>query len=268
LSKNATHPPLSRPTGEPYERFMGRWSRQLAPRFIAWLAQRHGQRWLDVGCGTGAMCIAIADHAAPKHLIGVDPSEPLLACARETLAHRAELHVADAESLPLTDGTIDVTVSLLLLDALPHPMAAMREMQRVTRSGGMLAAAVWDYALRMRALRIFWDAAISIDPGAERFDEARRHPLCQSDALGALFERAGLQAVRTGSIEIETRFASFDDYWLPFVDGQGAAPTYVAGLSEPHRQRLRRALRSRVPIGPGGAISLAARAWVVRGMVA
>jgi SAM-dependent methyltransferase len=213
------------------------------------------------------MCLAIADHAAPKHLVGVDPSEPLLACAREALAQRADLHIADAEALPLADGAVDVTVSLLVLDALPNPMAAMREMLRVTRSGGALGAAVWDYALRMRALRIFWDAAISIDPGAERFDEARRHPLCQSDALGALFERAGLQAVRTGSIEIETRFASFDDYWLPLLDGQGAAPTYVAGLNEAQRQRLRRALRSRVPIGPGGAISLAARAWVVRGLV-
>lgn len=264
----APPPAASRPQCQPYERFIGRWSRLLAPRFIAWLAPRHGQRWLDVGCGAGAMCQAIADHAAPKQLVGVDVADEMLDAARSALEHRAVFHRARAEALPLADDTVDFSVSLLALNALTDPMAALREMQRVTQAGGTVAAAVWDYALRMRALRIFWDAAITVDSAAERHDEATRHPMCQPEALAAMFERAGLQGVRSGAIEIETRFAGFDDYWLPFVNGQGTAPAYVASLAEAQRQRLRRALRSRVPIGPGGAISLAARAWVVRGTVA
>ncbi|MFO1219946.1 MAG: class I SAM-dependent methyltransferase [Burkholderiaceae bacterium] len=254
--------------GEPYERFMGRWSRLLATRFLAWLAQRHGLRWLDVGCGTGALCMAIADRASPRQLFGVEPSAGFVEHAHAALGQRATLIRANAESLPLPDAAVDITVSSLVLNVLPDAPAALREMRRVTHSGGIVAAAVWDYALRMRALRLFWDAAISIDAAAERLDEGMRYPICQSEALAALFARAGLQQVRAGAVEIETRFSSFDDYWQPFLGGQGPAPSYVAGLDDARRQRLRRALRSRVPVGPGGAISLAARAWVVRGVVA
>jgi trans-aconitate methyltransferase len=264
-----TAPPPTAPLqpGDPYERYMGRWSRPLALRLLAWLAQRHGQRWLDVGCGTGALCTAILDHAAPARVMGIDPSDEMLAAARASLGTRAELHRASAESIPLGDDAVDVTVSSLVLQALPDAPRALLEMTRVTRGGGIVAAAVWDYALRARFIRLFWDAAASADSRAAALDEAARHPLCQPEPLTALFAGAGLQGVRTGSIEIETRFANFDDCWQALLHGQGAAPDYMAGLDEPARQRLRKALRSRMPVGPGGATSLAARAWVVRGTV-
>lgn len=265
-----TAPPTSAPwqPGDPYERYMGRWSRPLALRFLAWLAQRHGQRWLDVGCGTGAMCTAIVDHAAPTLVIGIDPSDEMLAAASASLGTRATLHKAAAESIPLGDDAVDVTVSSLVLQILPDASRALQEMSRVTRSGGLVAAAVWDYALRARFIRLFWDAAAGVDPRAAKLDEAVRYPLCQPEALVTLFQGAGLQGVRTGAIEIETRFANFEDCWQALLHGQGAAPEYTAGLDEPTRQRLRKALRTRMPVGPGGATSLAARAWVVRGTVA
>ena len=264
----APPPPAPQQPGDPYERYMGRWSRPLALRFLAWLAQRHGQRWLDVGCGTGALSTAILDHAAPTLVVGVDRSGEMLEAAKASLGTHAVLHQASAEHLPLGDAAVDVTVSSLVLQALPDAPRALQEMVRVTRSGGIVAAAVWDYALRARFIRLFWDAATSADPRAAALDEAARHPLCQPEALTRLFEGAGLQGVRTGSIEIETRFATFDDCWQALLHGQGAAPDYMASLDEPARQRLRKALRSRMPVGPGGATSLAARAWVVRGTVA
>lgn len=254
--------------GDPYERFMGRWSRQLALRFLAWLAQRPGLRWLDVGCGTGALCAAIADHAAPRQVFGVEPSEGFLDRARAALGHRATLHQASADALPLGDDAVDITVSSLVLNFLPDAPAALREMQRVTHSGGTVAAAVWDYALRMRMLRLFWDAAISVDPGAERFDEGVRFPLCNPESLCALFEREGLQQVRSGALEIETRFANFDDYWQPFLGGQGPAPAYAMSLDESARARLRERIRERIPTAANGAISLTARAWAARAGVA
>lgn len=265
-----TAPPPTAPLqpGDPYERYMGRWSRPLALRFLAWLAQRHGQRWLDVGCGTGALSAAIIDHAAPTLVIGVEPSTEMLAAATASLGARAALHQGSAGRLPLGDDTVDITVSSLVLQLLPDAPRALHEMSRVTRSGGIVAAAVWDYALRARFIRLFWDAAASADPRAAALDEAVQHPLCDTEKLAALFEGAGLQAVRTGAIEIETRFANFDDCWQALLHGEGAAPQYVAGLDEASRQRLRKALRSRMPVGPGGATSLAARAWVVRGTVA
>lgn len=260
-------PPANPQPGDPYERYMGRWSRPLALRLLAWLAQRHGQRWLDVGCGTGAVCTAIIDHAAPTLVVGLDPSDEMLAAAAASLGPRAVLHRAAAEAMPLGDDAVDVAVSSLVLQALPDARQALNEMSRVTRSGGTVAAAVWDCALRARFIRLFWDAATSADPRAAAHDEALLHPLCQPEVLAALFEGAGLQGVRTGAIEIETRFANFDDCWQSLLQGQGAAPAYVAGLDETARQRLRKALRARMPVGPGGATTLAARAWVVRGTV-
>ncbi|MFO1364751.1 MAG: methyltransferase domain-containing protein [Burkholderiales bacterium] len=254
--------------GNPYEQYVGRWSRQLAPMFLAWLDIPSGHRWLDVGCGTGALCASIVDRCAPALVAGVEPSEGFLKTAKENLADRAALHQGTATAIPLADASVDVVVSGLVLNFVPDQNAALREMARVTRKGGTIAAYVWDYAGKMELMRHFWDAAVELDPDATRLDEGVRFPQCCPDALEKLFAGAGLEDVDVKPIEIPTPFASFDDYWRPFLGGQGPAPAYAMSLDETARARLRDRIRQRLPTATDGSISLVARAWAARASVA
>lgn len=254
--------------GDPYERYMGRWSRRLAPKFLAWLKVAPDLRWLDVGCGTGALSSAILAACSPASVVGIDPSEGFLERARQQLGDRVVLHQAAAGSIPLDDDRIDASVSALVLNFVPEAAAALREMTRVTVVGGTVAACVWDYAGRMDLIRLFWDTATALDPGARALDEGARFALCHPDALSDLFKGAGLQDVEGSSIEIATPFVDFDDYWSPFLGGQGPAPAYAMALDEVARTRLRDGLRARIEARPGGGAGLAARAWAVRGTVA
>jgi SAM-dependent methyltransferase len=251
--------------GNPYERYIGRWSRQVAPRFLDWLGAAPGQRWLDVGCGTGALSAAILDRCAPASVVGVEPSEGFRASASRRLGERARVLAGDGAHLPLDDGACDVVVSGLVLNFVPDVHAALREMARVGTPGATVAAYVWDYADRMEVIARFWDTAVSLDPAAAALHEATRFPLCTPAALAAAFEGAGLRDVQTGSVEVTAAFADFDDYWQPFLGGQGPAPAYVAQLSDAGRAALRSRLQRSLPAGPDGRLSLAARAWAVRG---
>jgi len=252
--------------GSPYERYVGRWSRKVAPEFLAWLGIPPRQRWLDVGCGTGALSAAIAERSAPASLDGVEPSEGFLKSAKENLGSRAALHQGNAASIPLQDASVDVVVSGLVLNFVPDPRAALAEMSRVARGGGTIAAYVWDYAGKMQLMRFFWDAAVELDAGAAKMDEGLRFPLCRAEALSALFAGAGLRSVETAAIDVPTPFADFDDYWQPFLGGQGPAPAYAMSLDEAARTRLREAIRARLPARADGSIALIARAWAVRGV--
>lgn len=254
--------------GDPYERYVGRWSRRVAPRFLSWLSIPAGRRWLDVGCGTGALCAAIVDQCSPASVVGVEPSEGFLATAREHLGGRAVLQRGSATEIPLDDASVDVVVSGLMLNFVPDPRAALAEMARVTAGGGTIGAYVWDYAGRMELMRFFWDAAVELAPGAAALDEGNRFPLCRPEALGALLAGAGLDGVEVVPIDVPTPFASFEDYWQPFLGGQGPAPAYAMALDEMARARLRDRLRARLPVGADGSISLTARAWAARGTVA
>jgi SAM-dependent methyltransferase len=252
--------------GEAYDNYVGRWSRLVAAEFLAWLSLPQGLRWLDVGSGTGALSEAILELASPASVHGVEPSEGFLETARQNLAGRAVLHLGSADDIPLGDATVDVVVSGLVLNFVPDPAAALAEARRVTTSDGTVAAYVWDYAGRMDLMRHFWSAAAELDPEAARLDEAR-FPLCRPDALSALFTGASLEGVDVTAIDIRTPFASFDDYWRPFLGGQGPAPAYAMSLDEPARSRLRDLLRDRLPVSADGSIDLIARAWAVRATV-
>ena len=255
-------------SGSPYERYVGRWSREVAPRFLAWLSIPPGRRWLDVGCGTGALCAAILDRCSPSSVVGVEPSEGFLKTAADNLAGRAALHQGSATAIPLGDASVDVVVSGLVLNFVPDQRAALAEMARVTGKGGTIAAYVWDYAGKMELMRYFWDAATELDPNAAKLDEGVRFPICRPEALKELFAGAGLNAVDTTSIDIPTPFANFDDYWQPFLGGQGPAPAYAMSLDETARARLRDRIQGRLPAAANGTISLIARAWAVRANVA
>jgi SAM-dependent methyltransferase len=250
--------------GELYEPYVGRWSRVVAQEFLAWLGVPSGARWLDVGCGTGALSAAVAAHCAPAALAGVEPSGGFRQTAARNLRGAATLHAGNAAAIPVGDGSFDAVVSGLVLNFVPDPQAALAEMARVARPGGTIAAYVWDYAGGMALIREFWDAAATLDARAATLHEGVRFPLCQPQALGELFSRAGLQGVATTALEVATPFESFDDYWQPFLGGQGPAPAYAMSLDEAARERLRERLRQRLPARPGGSIALTARAWAVQ----
>jgi SAM-dependent methyltransferase len=255
-------------SGDAYERYMGRWSRQLASHFLHWLDVPPARRWLDVGCGTGALSAAIFASCVPDAVTGVDPSEGFLATAKLLLPAPVVLHRAAADALPLRDDTVDVAVSALVLNFVPDALAALREMVRVTVGGGRVAACVWDYAQKMDLIRIYWDTAAELGLLAPGQDQGERFALCHPDALAAAFAGAGLQRIEVSGIEMPMRFADFDDYWQPFLGGQGPAPAHAVSLDEPARQRLRDLIRERLPMQADGTIALAARAWAARGFVA
>jgi SAM-dependent methyltransferase len=253
--------------GDPYEQYAGRWSRRVAPLFLSWLGIPPGRKWLDVGCGTGALCAAIVDHCSPYSVTGVEPSEGFIKTAKENLAP-SSASPRQCDSNPLDDASVDVVVSGLVLNFIPDQRAALAEMARVTGNGGKIGAYVWDYAGKMELMRLFWDAAVELNPEAAKMDEGIRFPLCRPKALVELFESAGLNGVEVMAIDIPTPFASFEDYWRPFLGGQGPAPAYAMSLNEAARARLRDRIRERILAEADGSIALTARAWATRATVA
>jgi SAM-dependent methyltransferase len=262
----------SRPTdnwaaGEAYEPYVGRWSRLVAEEFLQWLAVPPGGLWLDVGCGTGALVRAILDAAAPQAVKGIDAAQSYIEFAREQIRDsRASFQLGDAQSLPVETDSSDAVVSGLLLNFIPDTGRAVAEMARAAKPGGLVAAYVWDYAGRMQFMRHFWNAAAALDPKAADLDEGRRFPLCVPGPLADLFQSAGLTGVEIRPIDIWTTFKDFDDYWSPFLGGQGPAPTYVMTINEEDRTRLRELIRAGLPFALDGSIPLMARAWAVRGV--
>jgi SAM-dependent methyltransferase len=253
-------------TGDAYEAYMGRWSRRVARAFVDWLQPAGAGNWLEVGCGTGALTSTICECCEPASVIACDPSAPFIEHAREHLPDpRVSYVVAAAEALPRRTGGFDQAVSGLVLNFVPDPEAAVTAIRERLRPRGMAAAYVWDYAEGMEFLRVFWDEAAALDPRAAALDEAKRFPLCQPSALASVFRAARLENVDTQALEIPTEFASFDDYWAPFLRGTGPAPGYVASLDPPGRESLRAQLERRLH-APNGAIRLRARAWAVRGV--
>lgn len=255
-------------SGDAYEPYVGRWSRLVAREFVDWLGVPADRRWLDVGCGTGALSSVILERAAPSHLVGVDPSDGFIDHARRILNDtRAEFQVGDAQSLPVESVTFDAVVAGLVINFLPDMPKAVAEMARVARTRGSVAAYVWDYAGEMQMMRWFWNAAVALDPDALDKDEGRRFPVCQPEPLAALLKDAGLANIEVRAIDVPTQFRNFDDYWTPFLGGQAPAPGYCMSLSDGHRAALRERIRSSLPVRNDGSIHLIARAWSVRGIV-
>lgn len=252
--------------GNLYEPYVGRWSRLVASEFLSWLGVPQGRKWLDVGCGTGALTQCILRHAAPAGVHGIDASAGFIEHASaHTADARASFEVGDAQALPAAPASFDAAVSGLVLNFVPKPEQAVAGMRRAVKPGGSVAAYVWDYAGKMELMRHFWDAAVALDARARTLDEGPRFPLCQPQPLAALFNGAGLSTVEVKAIDVPTRFKDFDDYWTPFLGGQGPAPTYCMSLDEEKRGALRERLRAKLPFRPDGSIDLVARAWAVRG---
>lgn len=253
--------------GDSYDLYMGRWSRQIAPRFIEWLEPEDGLDWLEVGCGTGALSARILSDTNPKSLISLDPSQGFLEKARSTITDpRVDFRIGGGETLAVQSGTRDIVVSGLVLNFIPDRERALLEMQRVARAKAAIAFYVWDYpGGGVEFMHAFWNAATALDPYARALTEDQRFPFCTQDGLADLASRAGLLDVETTKIEAATRFHDFEDLWHPFTLGAGPAPGYCANLEASEREKLREKLKESLPTAEDGSIQLRVRAWAICG---
>jgi ubiquinone/menaquinone biosynthesis C-methylase UbiE len=255
-------------SGGPYEQYAGRWSRRVAQKFLEWLNIAPGQIWADVGCGTGALVDCTLANCMPRSVLAVDRSEGFVAEAQNRIGdRRVRFEIGDATSLPWPSASSDVTVSGLVLNFVSNAGQMTREMARVTRPGGVVAAYVWDYVDGMEMMRHFWDVAAQVSPNDSKLDQAERFPLCQPEPLQTLFRAAGLGSISVRAISVPTVFRDFDDYWKPFLGKQGAAPTYLASLNQESTQRIRDTLRARLVTAADGSIAMSAKAWAIQGIV-
>ncbi|HEX5606020.1 MAG TPA: methyltransferase domain-containing protein [Candidatus Binatia bacterium] len=251
-----------------YERFMGRWSRRLAPEFIAFAGIKNGDRVLDVGTGTGSLASALERTMPFSEIVGIDPSEGFISYAKKNAkSNRTHFEIGDAQALRFQDGSFDKTMALLVMNFIPNHDRAIGEMRRVTRPQGGVSACVWDYDEGMQMLRFFWDEAVALNPAIEPKDE-RHMKLSHQGELGELWKKAGLVSIQEKPLSIDQAYDSFDDYWGSFLKGAGPGGAYVVSLPDKSRQELATRLRKRL-LGnrENGPFVLKARAWCVRGEV-
>lgn len=254
--------------GESYDLLMGRWSRLLAPLFVEFAGVKDGDHVLEVGCGTGSLTRALLEAGQKVRVTGIDGSADYIEINRAAnRVARARLEQGDAQALSFQDDSFDGAVSLLVMNFIPDRVRAVTEMERVTRAGGYVAAAVWDYGDGMLMLRNLWDEAAAIDAAAVTRHEGNM-PLCREGELAALWRECGLGSVTDTGLTIQMDFSSFDDYWAPFLNGPGPSGSYVSGLDATTRTLLRDRLCMKLTAGSDKTpFSLSARAWAVRGKV-
>lgn len=254
-------------SAENYDRYMGRWSRKVAPLFLGWLDEPGGEEWLDVGCGTGALSAAIVRDRDPRSLLGIDFAPAFVTLAERNVPDpRARFMAGDAQELPVDDNGFDAVVSGLMLNFVPDRTRALNEMSRVARPGSRVAFYVWDYPGRgVGFQRAFWEVACELDPAALELNQETRYAFCTEEGLTRLARAGGWQDVEAEHLEAETVFEDFDDYWTPFTLGTGPAPKYCADLDVASRERLRAALLERLPFEADGSLRFLANAWAVRG---
>jgi SAM-dependent methyltransferase len=254
-----------------YQRYMGRWSARLAPLLVRFAEVADGQRIVDVGCGTGSLAHALLEVGPAVRVAGVDPTRDFVEHARRCVSRdRALFEVSGAESLPFADGAFDAALALLVLQALDDPPRAIREMARVTRRGGCVATALWDFTDGMPMISLLWQAAEAVAPRttARRMAE-HPPPRFSLGSLAQLWAGAGLVQVRTARLPLGQDFASFDDFWLPFLSGSTPICEFAATLYREAGERLTLALRERIPdMRADGSFSLQAWALAVAGHVA
>lgn len=265
---NVFHMTYSNPAA--YQRFMGRWSLRLAPLFFEFAGVEDGQNVLDVGCGTGCLSSALLSAGPAITVVGVDPVPDYVSFTREAVAdHRANFQTSTAEVLPFSDATFDAALALLVLQETADPQSAIREMARVTRRSGRVAACQWDFHNGLPMQAIFWDAAETLAPT----DVARRRSGDNAikraglSELAKLWAQAGLREVRTARLELVMRFTSFDDYWQPFLAGATPTSAFAANLNRETDGQLEHTVRSLIPdMQPDGSFVLPASAIAVAGV--
>jgi ubiquinone/menaquinone biosynthesis C-methylase UbiE len=242
-----------------YDRFMGRYSVPLAPKLADFADVLPGQRVLDVGCGPGALTAVLTERLGAESVTAVDPSEPFVAAARERHPGVA-VERAAAEQLPFGDEEFDAALAELVVHFMADPVAGLREMARVTRGRGVVAACVWDHAGGNGPLSTFWHAARQVDPDVH---DGSRLAGARQGHLAELFAEAGLDEVVESSLAVEVEHPTFEEWWEPFLLGVGPAGTFATGLDAERAGRLRELCREMLPSPP---FVVTARAWAARGL--
>jgi ubiquinone/menaquinone biosynthesis C-methylase UbiE len=252
---------------EGYESQLGPWSSALAPRFIDFAGVQDGDHVLDVGSGTGSLALALVASKFCSEVVGIDPSAPYVEFARRrTSDPRARFEVGDAKNLPYADHYFDKTLTQLVLNQIRDASDAVVEMRRVTKQGGTVAACVWTSGKENERNHIFWEAAMAVDPAAAQRRETEGG-YGRKGGLSALWAQCGLKEIKQADLVVSVEFASIDEFWLPHLEGQGHAGSYVKNLSPEQRDALRERLRQDI-LGtrPDGRFSLRAQAVAVRGI--
>jgi ubiquinone/menaquinone biosynthesis C-methylase UbiE len=250
---------------EAYDRFVGRYSSQLAAALIEFAGVEPGMRALDVGCGPGALTGALAGRLGAANVTAADPSEPFVEACRSRIPG-VEVVVAGAEALPFADGAFDAALSQLVVNFMSDGEAGVREMVRVTRTGGIVASCVWDYAGEMTLVRSFWDAAREVDPERAAAEDEAVMRWCREGELAELWRAVGLTEVRFGALTVSAAYADFEELWSPLPTGVGPAGAFTKSLDEERRAALHDAHRRRLGVGDE-PFELTARAWAVVGGV-
>jgi SAM-dependent methyltransferase len=245
-------------SADAYDRFMGRYSLPLGPRFADFAGIATGQRALDVGCGPGALTSELVRRLRQDFVSAVDPSESFVAAARERQPG-VDVRLASAESLPFGEQTFDAALAQLVVHFMTDPVAGLAEMARVTRVGGVVAACVWDHAGDQGPLSLFWRAVRRLDPEVEGESLLAGTGAGQ---LAQLFDAAGLCEIEEAELSVTVEHLRFEDWWQPLTLGVGPAGAYTAGLDADRRAQLREICRESLPTEP---FVLPARAWAVRG---
>jgi SAM-dependent methyltransferase len=244
-----------------YDRFMGRYSTPLAPVFADFAGIARGQRVLDVGCGPGALTGELVRRLEAASVSAVDPSESFVDAIRQRQP-AVDARRAPAEDLPFEDAAFDAALAQLVVHFMTDPVAGLREMARVTRPGGVVAACVWDHAGGAGPLSTFWEAVHELDATAT--DESARAG-AREGHLMELFGEAELREIEDDSLEIHVEHPSFDAWWEPYTMGVGPAGAYVAGLDDDTREQLRERCLAALPPAP---FVQTARAFAARGIAA
>ena len=256
---------FSRPQG--YERYLGPWSAALARRFIDFARVNDSGRVLDVGAGTGSLAAALATTRPRADVVGIDPSVPYIQFAATRIKNsRVRFQVGDAMNLPYRNASFDKTLAQLVLSSIPDPHRAVLEMRRVTKAEGTLAACIWASGRDNERDWVFWESAMAVDPAAAKEREtAGRYG--RKGRLSALWTECGLKEVEESALVVSVQFGSFEDFWLPHLEGQGHAGSYVRRLPPDRQQALRERLRcDLLGTRPDGPFSLRAQAVAVRGL--
>jgi trans-aconitate methyltransferase len=249
-----------------YDLYVGRWSQLISQDFIDWLNPKSNLKWLEIGCGTGALTKVIVDKCSPAYLLAVDKSDSYLTKAKESIdSKNVDFSNVDLSSYPLKEEFDQVT-SGLVLNFIPQIHELLLHLMKNLRSGGQLSAFVWDYGGHYQPMRHFWDAAKEVSPGAEKYDAGVKFDICTKEKLIQLFELLGLNEVQFTTIERIATFRNFDDYWLPIASAQGSVTEYISTLAEKEKDRLKETIKRRLPIAFNGEIKLIISALAVKGL--
>ena len=250
-----------------YDKFMGRWSRQVATQFIDWVEAERELSWLDVGCGVGILAETVIKSCSPSVIVGADPLEKSIEAAKRHPDNKGiEFHIGDAENLPFEGAKFDVVISGLMIKFVANKLRAISEMKRVARPGSIIALYDWDMDSNMNTTRHFWEAVATMIPDRIEDPKTNRTLITEIDSIASLFEEAGIKAVEQNIISFTTLFRDLDDYWTPITNNSQNVGRFYKTMTEDEREAVHQRMTQTLPFNSDGSISFESRAVAIKGL--